>query len=78
MVDLVPEEKKEKGAVLSELKTKLTEAYEAKQQFFKLAQINQQLEKDLVDISLDTTTPHGSYSILAEIRRDAEEICKGM
>lgn len=78
MVDLAPEEKKSKWAILSELKTKLTEAYEAKQQFFKLAQINEQLEKDLVDISLDTDTQHGSYSILAEIRRDAEEICKGM
>jgi len=31
----------------------LTEAYEAKEQTFKMAQINEQLEKDVVDISLD-------------------------
>jgi phenylalanyl-tRNA synthetase alpha chain len=43
-----------------------------------MGQINEQLEKDLVDISLDTTTENGSYSLLAEIRRDAEEICKSM
>jgi phenylalanyl-tRNA synthetase alpha subunit len=53
MVSLDPEEKKERGAKLSEIKTKLTEAYEAKEQTFKMAQINEQLEKDVVDISLD-------------------------
>jgi hypothetical protein len=36
------------------------------------------IEKDLVDISLDVPGDRGSYSILAEIRRDAEDICKGM
>jgi len=36
MVDLAPEEKKEKGAKLSEIKTKLTQAYEAKEQSFKM------------------------------------------
>ncbi len=53
MLTLSPEEKKERGSKLSEIKTKLTEAYEAKEQFFKMAQINEQLEKDIVDISLD-------------------------
>ena len=53
MVSLPDEEKKERGAKLSEIKTKLTEAYEIKEQTFKIAQINEQLEKDLVDISLD-------------------------
>ena len=78
MVDLAPEEKKEKGAKLSEIKTKLMQAYEAKEQNFKMGQINEQLEKDLVDISLDISQENGSYSLLAEIRRDAEEICKSM
>jgi phenylalanyl-tRNA synthetase alpha chain len=78
MVDLAPEEKKEKGAKLSEIKTKLTQAYEAKEQSFKMGQINEQLEKDLVDIGLDVTTEHGSYSLLAEVRRDVEEIFKSM
>ncbi len=78
MVDLAPQEKKERGAQLSEIKTKLTEAYEARELEFKLGQINQQLEKDLVDISIDTLSSNGSYSLLAQIRRDAEEICKSM
>lgn len=78
MLTLDPEAKKERGAGLSELKTKLTEAYEAKQQQFKMAHINQQLEKDIVDISLDVADEQGTYSLLAEVRRDAEEICKGM
>ena len=78
MVGLDPEEKKERWAKLSEIKTKLTEAYEAKEQTFKMAQINEQLEKDVVDISLDIAHENWSYSLLAEIRRDAEEICKWM
>lgn len=78
MIDLPAEEKKQRWAVLSEIKTKLTEAYEAKQQYFKMEQINEQLEKDLVDMSLDVASEEGSYSILAEVRRDAEEICKSM
>jgi hypothetical protein len=36
MVDLAPEEKKERGAKLSEIKTKLTEAYDIQAQKFKL------------------------------------------
>ncbi len=56
MLTLPAEEKKDRGAKLSDIKTKLTEAYEAKQQSFKMGQINQQLEKDLVDISLDTSS----------------------
>ncbi|HBB03496.1 TPA: hypothetical protein DCZ39_01135 [Patescibacteria group bacterium] len=56
----------------------LTAAYEQKQQHFMMGQINEQLEKDLVDISLDIPSEQGSYSILAEVRRDAEDICKSM
>ncbi len=78
MVDLPAEEKKEKWAKLSEIKTKLTQAYEAKEQYFKMGYINEQLEKDLIDISLDASKDIWAYSLLAEIRRDAEEICKSM
>ena len=55
MLTLPAEEKKERGAKLSDIKTKLTEAYEAKEQSFKMTQINGQLEKDLIDISLDSS-----------------------
>lgn len=78
MVDLPSEEKKERWAKLSEIKTKLTEAYETKEREFKLGQINQQLEKDLVDISLDVAHDEGSYSLLAKVRREIEEMYKSM
>ncbi len=78
MITLPAEEKKERGAKLSDIKAKLTEAYKTKEQSFRMGQINEQLEKDLVDISLDASIENGSYSLLAEIRRDAEDICKSM
>jgi len=78
MMELSPEEKKERGVKLSEIKTILMQSYEAKEQYFKMEKINEQLEKDLVDISLDLSKEIWSYSLLAEIRRDAEEICKSM
>jgi phenylalanyl-tRNA synthetase alpha chain len=53
MITLPDEEKKSRGAKLSEIKTKLTEVYEAKEQSLKMGQINEQLGKDLIDISLD-------------------------
>jgi Fe2+ or Zn2+ uptake regulation protein len=55
MLALSPEEKKERGAKLSEIKTKLMETYEAKEQSFKMEEINLQLQKDSVDISLDSS-----------------------
>lgn len=78
MLGLSPEEKKERGAKLSEIKTLLMEAYEEKEKTFTLEEINRQLQKDLVDISLDSSVEVWSYSLLAEIRRDAEEICKSL
>ena len=78
LLALSPEEKKEKWAQLSDAKIALTTAYDAKAQDFALREINLQLAKDIVDMSLDTTHDMGTYSLLATIRRDAEEICKGM
>lgn len=78
MLGLSPEEKKERGAKLSEIKTLLMEAYEEKETTFTLEEINRQLQKDLVDISLDSSVEVWSYSLLAETRRDAEEICKSL
>ncbi|MEI8009257.1 MAG: hypothetical protein WCI00_08020 [bacterium] len=56
----------------------MTAAYEQKQQYFMMGKINEQLEKDLVDISLDVTTEYGSYSLLAKVRRDIEDVYKSM
>ena len=76
---LSPEEKKDKGAKLSDIKTQLTTAYELKNQIFAMDQINAQLEKDLVDISLDVADDRqGSYSLLAKVRREIEEVYKSM
>lgn len=41
-------------------------------------QINEQLEKDIVDISLDVSNQQGSYSLLAKVRREIEEVYKSL
>ncbi|HCB51777.1 TPA: hypothetical protein DEP21_04405 [Patescibacteria group bacterium] len=44
-----------------------------------IQQINQQLQSDIVDISLEKEhIETGHYSLLAKVRREAEEICKSM
>lgn len=49
MAAMSPEEKKEAWKGLTEAKTALTEAYDAKAQSLSIAQINEALQKDLVD-----------------------------
>lgn len=78
LVSLSPEEKKEKWGKLSDIKMQLTTAYEAKQQHYMTQQINEQLEKDLIDISLDVPYEQGSYSLLAKVRREIEEVYKSL
>ncbi len=79
MASLSPEEKKEAGKVLSEAKTVIWSAYEAKEREISIQQINQQLQSDIVDISLEKEhIETGHYSLLAKVRREAEEICKSM
>ncbi|MDD3262499.1 MAG: phenylalanine--tRNA ligase subunit alpha [Candidatus Absconditabacteria bacterium] len=79
MASLSPEEKKEAGKTLSEAKTLLNEAYEAKLQELSIYQINESLNKDLVDFSLEKSPYNiGHRSLLAEVRREAEEVCKSM
>jgi len=53
MANLSSEEKKEAGKTLSEAKTLLNEAYETKLQELSIYQINESLNKDLVDFSLE-------------------------
>jgi len=79
MAALSPEEKKESWKILSEAKTVLTEAYENKIQALSIGQINEALQKDLVDFSLEKS-PYEIWhrSLLAEVRREAEEVCKSM
>ncbi|MBQ9553830.1 hypothetical protein IJU97_02455 [bacterium] len=49
---LSPEEKKEQGGKLSTLKANLQEAYQKKFDELKTAEINEQLEKEVIDITL--------------------------
>jgi phenylalanyl-tRNA synthetase alpha chain len=79
MGSLSPEEKKSLGQELTEAKNKVTEAYEVKKKALSIGQINAQLNADIIDSSLETADlDQGSFSLLANIRRDAEEVCKSM
>jgi len=53
MKDASPEEKKELGAKLSELKNNLTKAYSKKENELSIIEINKQLGQDIVDISVN-------------------------
>jgi phenylalanyl-tRNA synthetase alpha subunit len=76
---LSPEEKKEAGKTLSEAKTQINEAYDKKMQELSIAQINEALQKDIVDFSLEKAPYEvGHRSLLAEVRRESEDICKSM
>ncbi|MBO4516681.1 hypothetical protein J5751_04610 [bacterium] len=52
MKDASIEEKKTLGGKLSEMKTRLTEEYTKKENEISVNEINEQLEKDIVDISV--------------------------
>ncbi len=76
---LSPEEKKTVGGQLSEAKQKLGTAFQAKQDALNKAKIDAELQKDIVDLSLPgNTVEKGHFSLLAETRREMEEICKNM
>jgi phenylalanyl-tRNA synthetase alpha chain len=79
MGSLSPEEKKSLGQTLTETKDQVTEAYEAKQRAVNADAINQKLNEDIVDGSLDIAAiDQGAYSLLANIRREVEEIFKSL
>jgi phenylalanyl-tRNA synthetase alpha chain len=79
MSDLSPEERKEKGQTLSALKTALEQAYADKEQSFAMTEINELLEKDLVDISLpEKKLDQGYYNLLVKTRREMEDIAQSM
>jgi phenylalanyl-tRNA synthetase alpha subunit len=53
MKDASIEEKKTLGAKLSEIKNSLTEKYNKKENEISIIEINEQLKKDIVDISVN-------------------------
>ncbi len=79
LANLSPEEKKEQGIKLGELKNETTIAYEIKLQEFQAEAINAQLADDIVDISLDKPlSAVGHAHLLHKERRLIEQICQGM
>lgn len=79
MSALSPEEKKTKGQVLSEYKKLLEDGIESQIATFKNTAISEQLQKELVDASIPGI-PHstGHYTLLAQTRRQVEQIFQGM
>ena len=79
LATLSPEEKKEQGGKLSSMRTSLQDAYQAKFNELKTLEINTQLEKETVDISLPATElEEGHFSLLTKVRRELEEIAQNM
>ena len=79
LATMSPEEKKEKGWLLSSMRTAFQEAYQAKFDQLKIREINEQLSQDLIDISLPGIEPEmWHYSLLTKVRRELEDIAHGM
>ena len=79
LATLSPEEKKEQGGKLSSMRTSLQDAYQAKFNELKTLEINAQLEKETVDISLPgVELEEGHFSLLTKVRRELEEIAQNM
>ncbi len=76
---LSAEERKNKGAELSELKSIIDENYKSKKSYFTKIRIDKILEQEIIDI----TTPWlehetWNYTLLAKARREVEDIFKSM
>lgn len=79
MKDASIEEKKTLGAKLSEIKNTLTEGYNKKENDMSMLEINEQLKKDIVDISVNAKKYEWwHYNLLAKTRRDLEQIAQNM
>jgi len=79
MKDASIEEKKILWAKLSEIKTKLNEEYSKKENEISILEINLQLSKDIVDISVNAKKYEWwHFSLLAKTRRDLEKIAQNM
>jgi len=74
-----PEEKKELGQIVSSAKEQITTAYLTKAKELQIAEINIQLENDIVDSSIPANPrPAGHASLLTQTRREVEELCHNM
>lgn len=79
MVNLDAEQKKEYGKILSDSKNILTDAYQQKEKELSIANINQKLNEDIVDISIEgKKIEQWNFNLITRVRRDLEEAAKTM
>ena len=79
MKDADIEEKRQLWAKLSEIKSKLTQEYTKKENEISVKEINEQLKKDIVDISVSGNKfKWWHFNLLAKTRRDMEKIAENM
>ncbi len=79
MKDLSPEEKKEYGKVLNDLKQTITTSIEEKIKDFEMQELNEKLASEQIDVTLPATKiPTGSPNILEYIIEEIEEVFMSM
>lgn len=77
--EVAPEEKREFGMLLNDLKKDLTQAFADKIHYFEELELNQKLSSEQIDITLPSTKiPVGSPNILEKIVEDVEEVFMSM
>ncbi len=77
--NLSPEEKKIQWWQLSSMKNTLQNEYQKHFDLLKTAEINEQLAKEVIDITLPwSEIDLGHYSLLTKVRRELEEIAHSM
>ena len=77
--NLSPEEKKVQGWQLSSMKNTLQNEYQKHFDMLKTAEINEQLWKEVIDITLPwVELEQWHYSLLTKVRRELEEIAHSM
>ena len=79
MKDLSPEERKELGLIVNELRTYVSEEINQKEENLRQEELNQKLEKETIDIGLPATKiNHGAPNILESIIEEVEEVFMSM
>ena len=79
MKDLSPDERKEKGQFLAKLKTEVENAIKAKEDELYKKQIEEKLNNEIIDITLDgVNCQEGEYGYLLGFRRYIEEVLHSM
>lgn len=79
MKDLGPEERKELGMVVNEIRTYVSNQITEKEELLKQEELNQKLARETIDISLPATKiPSGAPNILESIVEEVEEVFMSM